>query len=97
MRATRLVGVAPILWTAVGQAVATTAPSVRPRCKPKGQHLSLLRVGIPYAAKLALLTHIGVRCIQACLTPSAPWHLTGFVWGLKRHHTLSVKIPLDAS
>jgi hypothetical protein len=62
---TRPVGVAPVLWTTVGQAVATTAPRVRPPCKPKGPSLSLLRVGILYVAKLALLIDIGVRCIRA--------------------------------
>jgi hypothetical protein len=45
-RFTLLVGVALLLWTAVGQAVAQATPSVRLPCKQKGPRLSLLRVGI---------------------------------------------------
>jgi hypothetical protein len=45
-RFTLLVGVALLLWTAVGQAVAQATPSVRLPCKQKGPCLSLLRVGI---------------------------------------------------
>ncbi len=69
VRVTQLVGVAAVLWTAFRQAVATTAPKVRPPCKPIGPRLSLLRVGIPYVAKLGLPIYIGVRCIQAHLPP----------------------------
>jgi hypothetical protein len=71
VRVTRLLGVAQVLWTTLGQAVATTAPRVRPPCKPKSPRLSLLRIGIPSMAKLALLIYIGVCCIQAHLPP--PW------------------------
>lgn len=42
-----LVGVALVLWTAVGQAVAPTAPRVRLPCKRKSPGLSWVRVGIP--------------------------------------------------
>jgi hypothetical protein len=59
MRVTRLVGVAQVLWTAFGQAVATMAPRVRPPCKHKGPRLSLLRVGILPGVRLGLLIYIG--------------------------------------
>jgi Transposase DDE domain len=66
-RFTLLVGVALVLWTAVGQAVAIKAPRVRLPCKRQGPRLSLVRVGIQFVAKLALLVYIGVRFIRAHL------------------------------
>ena len=63
-RFTLLVGVALVLWTAVGQAAAETAPKVRLPCKRKGPRLSLLRVGIQLVATLALRVYIGVHFIQ---------------------------------
>ena len=62
-----LVGAAPVLWTAVGQAVAEKAPRVRLPCKRKGPRLSLWRVGIQFVAMLALLVYIGVRFIRTHL------------------------------
>jgi hypothetical protein len=61
---TRLDGAALVLWTAVGQAAAETAPKVRLPCKRKGPRLSLLRVGIQLVATLALRVYIGVHFIQ---------------------------------
>jgi hypothetical protein len=75
VRVTRLVSVAQVLWTAFGQPVATTAPRVHQPCKHKGSLLSLLRVGIPSGAKLALLIYIGVCCIRAHLL-----RLRHFLW-----------------
>jgi hypothetical protein len=66
-RFTLLVGVALVLWTAVGQAVAKTTPQVRLPCKQKGPRISLLRVGIQFVGKLAPLVYIGVHCIRAHL------------------------------
>lgn len=43
---TLLIGVAWLLWTAVGHAVAQATPRVRLPCKRKGPRLSLLRVDI---------------------------------------------------
>jgi hypothetical protein len=63
-RVTLLVGVAVVLWTAAGQAMAKKAPRVRLPCKRKGPRLSLVRVGIQFVAKLALLVYIGVRFIR---------------------------------
>jgi hypothetical protein len=61
----------------VWAAVATTAPKVCPPCKHKSPCLSLLRIGILYVAKLALLIYLGVRCIQAHLPPP---RLRSFLW-----------------
>lgn len=63
-RFTLLVGVALVLWTAVGQAVAEETPSVRLPCKQKGPRLSLLRVGIYYLRELARLVRLRVRFLQ---------------------------------
>jgi hypothetical protein len=43
----------------------------------KGPRLSLLRVGIPFVAKLALRVYIGVRFIRAHLPPPRLRH---FPW-----------------
>jgi hypothetical protein len=94
VRVTRLVNVAQVLWTAVGQAVATTTPGIHPPCKHKGPRLFLLRVGNPYVAELALLIYIGVRCIQAHLPRLGSLASYRLCLGLKRHHTLCVKSPL---
>ncbi len=63
-RFTLLVGVALVLWTAVGQAVAEQEPSVRLPCQQKGPRLSLLRVGIYYLRNLARRVRLSVRFIQ---------------------------------
>jgi Transposase DDE domain len=68
-RFTLLVGVALMLWTAVGHAGATAAPKVRLPCTRKGPRLSLLRVGIQFVTKLALVVYIGVRFIRTQLPP----------------------------
>lgn len=76
-RFTLLVGVALVLWTTVGQAMAQAAPRVRLPCRRKGPRLSLLRVGMAFVAKLALLVYIGVRFIRAYLPPP---RLRRFPW-----------------
>lgn len=76
-RFTLLVGVALMLWTAVGQAVAAQTPRVRLPCKRKGPRLSLVRVGIQYVAMLALRVYIGVRFIRVHLPPP---QLRRFSW-----------------
>jgi hypothetical protein len=68
-RFTLLVGVALVLWTAVGQAVATQTPRVRLPCKRKGPRLSLLRVGIQFVATLALRVYMGVRFLRTHMPP----------------------------
>jgi hypothetical protein len=76
-RFTLLVGVALVLWTAVGQAVANASPQVRLPCQRKGPRLSRLRIGIQYVAKLAWLVSMGVRFIRAHVpSPS----LRRFAW-----------------
>jgi Transposase DDE domain len=76
-RLTLLVGVALVLWTAVGQAVAQTTPRVRLPCRHKGPRLSLLRVGIQFVTQIALLVYIGVRFIRTHLPPP---QLRRFPW-----------------
>jgi hypothetical protein len=68
-RFTLLVGVALVVWTAVGQAVATQAPRVRLPCQRKGPRLSRVRVGIQFGAQRALRVDLGVRCIRAQMPP----------------------------
>ena len=63
-RFTLWVGVALVLWTAVGQAMAEKRPSVRLPCKRKGPRLSLLRVGIYSLRKVARLIRLSARFIQ---------------------------------
>lgn len=43
-----LVGVASVLWTAIGAAMETEKPKVRLRSKSKGARVSLVRIGIFY-------------------------------------------------
>lgn len=64
-----LVGVALVLWTAVGEAVAEQNPGVRLPCKRKGPRLSLLRVGIRFLVRVARRVHIGVKFVRAHLPP----------------------------
>ncbi|MBI3962547.1 MAG: hypothetical protein HY335_07335, partial [Deinococcus sp.] len=76
-RLTLLVGVALVLWTAVGQAVAQQTPAVRLPCKRKGPRLSLLRVGIQGLAVWRRTVRLGVHFIRAHLPPPQlryfPW------------------------
>jgi hypothetical protein len=62
---TLLVGIALLLWTAVGHAMAEAEPSVRLPCKRKGPRRSLLQVGIRFLAKLAQTVVLGVAFIRA--------------------------------
>jgi hypothetical protein len=64
-----LIGVALVLWTAVGQAVAQQNPKVRLPCKGKGPRLSLLRVGIRFLVRVSRRIHIGVKFVRAHLPP----------------------------
>lgn len=64
-----LIGVALVLWTAVGGAVAQQNPKVRLPCKRKGPRLSLLRVGIRFLVGVSRRIHIGVKFIRAHLPP----------------------------
>ena len=64
-----LIGVALVLWTAVGQAVAEQNPKVRLPCKRKGPRLSLLRVGIRFLVRVSRRIHIGVKFIRTHLPP----------------------------
>jgi len=64
-----LVGVALVLWTAVGQAVAQQNPKVRLPCKRKGPRLSLLRVGIGFLVRVSRRIYIGVKFVRAHLPP----------------------------
>jgi hypothetical protein len=64
-----LIGVALVLWTAVGEAVAEQSPGVRLPCKRKGPRLSLLRVGIRFLVRVARRVHIGVKFVRAHLPP----------------------------
>jgi len=72
-----LVGVALVLWTAVGQAVTEQDPGVRLPSKSKGPRLSLLRVGIRFLVKVARRVHIGAKFVRAHLPPPA---LRIFAW-----------------
>jgi Transposase DDE domain len=76
-RFTLLVGVALVLWTAVGQAVAKATPRVRLPCKRKGPRLSLMRVGIQCVTQIAPLVYIGVCFIRTHLPPP---QLRKFPW-----------------
>ncbi len=66
-----LVGVALVLWTAVGEAITEQNPGVRLPCKRKGPRLSLLRVGIRFLVKVSRMVHIGVKFVRAHLPPPA--------------------------
>jgi hypothetical protein len=68
-RFTLVVGVALVLWTAVGQAVAKTTPRVRLPCKRQGPRLSLRRGGIQLVTPIAPLVSGGVRVIRTHLPP----------------------------
>jgi predicted small integral membrane protein len=61
-----LVGVALVLWTAAGQAVAEQQPAVRLRCK-KGPRLSVPRVGSYYLSQFAQQGLVTARFIQRYL------------------------------
>jgi hypothetical protein len=76
-RFTLLVGVALLLWTAVGQAIAHTTPRVRLPCRRKGPRLSLSRVGIQFVTQVAPRVYIGVRFIRTYLPPP---QLRRFPW-----------------
>ena len=64
-----LVGVALVLWTAVGHAVVQRDPSVCLPCKHKGPRLSLVQVGIRFLQKMAHTVRLDVRFIRRHLLP----------------------------
>jgi hypothetical protein len=70
-RFTLLVGVALLLWTAVGQAIAQVSPPGPPPCKRKGPRLSLLRVCIQFVTHITPVVSIGVRFIRTYVPPAA--------------------------
>jgi hypothetical protein len=72
-----LVGLAAVLWAAVGQAVPSTAPQARLLWRRGGQRLSPRRVSIPVVALRALLGDIDVPGIRASLLPPQPRCLPG--------------------
>jgi hypothetical protein len=78
-----LLGVALVLWTAVGQAMAEATPAIRLPCKYKGPRLSLVRVGQWFLPLMARRVHLGLHFIQAHLPPPGlrhfPWLQTGTV------------------
>jgi hypothetical protein len=76
-RFTLLVGVALLLWTAVGQAIAPVTPRVRLPCQRKRPRLSLLCVGIQCVTQMAPVVSIGVRFIRTSLSPP---QLRRFPW-----------------
>ncbi|MDR5695431.1 MAG: hypothetical protein QN121_09190, partial [Armatimonadota bacterium] len=63
-RMTLLVGVALVLWTAVGHAVMRRDPSMCLPCKHKGPRLSLVQVGIRFLEKLAHMVKLDTRFIR---------------------------------
>ena len=77
-----LVGVAIVLWTAVGEAVAEQNPGVRLPCKKKGPRLSLLRVGIRFLVKVSRTVHIGVKFVRAHL-PEPSLRIFGWLQTIK--------------
>jgi hypothetical protein len=77
-----LVGVALVLWTAVGEAITEQNPGVRLPCKKKGPRLSLLRVGISFLMKVSRMVHIGVKFVRAHL-PSPAIRVFGWLQTIK--------------
>lgn len=64
-----LVGVALLLWTAVGRAVERRRPKVRLVCKRKGARLSLARVGAYYWHEVTRRTRLTLRFVRENLPP----------------------------
>lgn len=64
-----LVGLALLLWTAVGRAVERQTPQVRLRSKQKGARLSLARIGSYYWLKLTRALKLTARFVRENLPP----------------------------
>jgi Transposase DDE domain len=64
-----LVGVALLLWTSVGQAVAEKAPKVRLLSKTKGARLSLARIGSYYWQTVTKQVKLTTRFVREHLPP----------------------------
>ena len=72
-----LVGVAAMLWTAVGVAITAERPTAQARVKGRGARLSLLKLGIYFLTALRRRRRLGIRFIQHHLPPPQlrlfPW------------------------
>lgn len=64
-----LVGIALMLWTSVGRAVAEAHPKVRLRSKSKGARLSLARLGSYYWLKMTKQVKLTARFVREHLPP----------------------------
>lgn len=64
-----LVGLALVLWTSVGRAVAEAHPKVRLRSKSKGARLSLARIGSYYWLKMTKQWKLTTRFVRDHLPP----------------------------
>jgi hypothetical protein len=64
-----LVGVALLLWTSVGRAVADEEPKVRLESKTKGARLSLARIGCYYWQKVTKQVKLTTRFVRQHLPP----------------------------
>lgn len=64
-----LVGIALVLWTSVGQAVAEMHPQVRLRSKSKGARLSLARIGSYYWQQMTKQLKLTARFVRRHLPP----------------------------
>jgi hypothetical protein len=64
-----LVGVALLLWTAVGEVVEAAEPKVRLKSKTKGARLSLARVGSYYWGKMSKQVRLTASFVREHLPP----------------------------
>ena len=64
-----LVGLALLLWTAVGRAVEEAEPKVRLRSKTKGARLSLARIGSYYWQKVTKQLKLTTGFVREHLPP----------------------------
>lgn len=72
-----LVGIAVLLWTTVGRAVAESQPKVQLVSKQKGARLSLARIGSYYWQQMTKRLKLTLRFVRAHLPPP---HLRVFKW-----------------
>ncbi len=72
-----LVGIALLLWTAVGRAVEEQEPKVRLESRTKGARLSLTRVGTYYWRKMTRQLKLTISFVREHLPPP---HLRRFKW-----------------
>lgn len=62
-----LVGVAMLLWTAIGAQKEKSDPKVRLRSKKKGARISLVRIGVFYWQTMTKKLRLTTKFIKACL------------------------------